>query len=195
MSGSANVQRVDVITDFGNQMMSFQEEATAGVTSIEQQVNRALEWVLHDAPSEAQQRIRKCEQKVSEAQAALDSARIKNAGMDHGEGSSMYDEKKALDLAKKRLDHAREKYETIKKWGNKARREIDEFRGRIAALKRHLEGDLPRALALLDRTRASLDRYLERQVGAGGASTAPAAGAFLDKEQAETAETTEDPRD
>ena len=44
----------------------------------------------------------------------------------------------------------------------RVREEFDEYRGRMARFRDSLESGVPRSLALLDRTIATLDSYVDR---------------------------------
>ncbi|HEY2252870.1 MAG TPA: hypothetical protein VGH74_17485, partial [Planctomycetaceae bacterium] len=74
--------------------------------------------------------------------------------------------------AQRRLHEAEEKVEVVRRWAQKVREEIDEYRGRIARFRLAIERDVPRTLALIDRTVTTLDSYAERAAVAEQAETA-----------------------
>jgi len=49
----------------------------------------------------------------------------------------------------------------LKHWANKIRHNADEFRGRFAGIIAMLDGDLPKAVAALEKTILILESYAE----------------------------------
>ena len=66
--------------------------------------------------------------------------------------------KRQLEIAKHRLEHAEEKVEVVRNW-TWPRHAVDEFQGPVQQLMRMLDGDIPRAMVLLERMSAALEQY------------------------------------
>jgi hypothetical protein len=49
----------------------------------------------------------------------------------------------------------------VKQWSIKFRHEADEYRGRMGALSHMVQVELPRMIALIDRTATALEKYAD----------------------------------
>ncbi len=86
----------------------------------------------------------------------------------------------ALEKAKKRLDQAREKVEVVRRWGQIVEQEVGDFRGPAQQLNAMIDGELPRAMALLARKIQALEEYANLM------SEGAAAGSIPQSSSAET---------
>jgi hypothetical protein len=68
-------------------------------------------------------------------------------------------EKRAVELAKTRLSNAQDKVDAVKHWSIATRRAVEEFQGPVQQLMGVLDGDIPKAIILLERMSAALERY------------------------------------
>ena len=159
MTESAHVTSIDAIANFAAALRCFEDEASRGLLAIDQQASRALQWLEHEAPAYWREQIRRCFDDISRTRTALETCRMRSVA---GQRPSCIEEEKAYRKAKRRLVEAEEKAELVQRWAIRLRREMDEYRGRIGNFRRCLEGDVPRAIALLERTLASLEGYLGR---------------------------------
>jgi len=158
MSQSANVTSLDALRKFRQALLRFSEEASDALVGLQMEVLRALEWLEHDRPHFWKAQIRRCYDQVAQARAELERAKTKEVA---GHKPSCYEEKKALELAKKRLEYAQQKLEAVKRWTVLVRDEINEYRGRLGPLERCLETDIPRIVALLEKQIAALEAYVQ----------------------------------
>src|SRR5262249_7650511 len=69
------------------------------------------------------------------------------------------EEKKAVEKAKRRLEHAEEKIDIVRHWIVATRHAVDEFQGHVQQLTGMLEGDIPHAIHLLERMSKALEQY------------------------------------
>jgi hypothetical protein len=72
---------------------------------------------------------------------------------------SCIEEKKMLERAKQRLQHAEQKLEAVRTWKMASNRAVDEFQGPVQQLMGMLDSDIPRAISLLEKMSAALARY------------------------------------
>jgi hypothetical protein len=70
-----------------------------------------------------------------------------------------YDERKALEKAKRRLRLCEEKVQKVKRWRSVIHKETEVFQSQVAKLKRYMEHDLLQAIAALGRMADALDKY------------------------------------
>jgi len=158
MGESAKITSIDAVQAFAVALEAFQDEATAALDELELQVRRALEWIHHDRKQFWRHQVQTGWQKVTEARLQLEQAQTFRRIADRT--PSCVDEKKALAKAKRRLDFAQEKVETVRHWTGAIDHAVGEYRGGIAQLATWLMADLPLALAALDRMSRALESYV-----------------------------------
>jgi len=168
MADSANVSSIDAVAKFAAALRLFEEQSSNALLSIDDQARGALQWIEHDAAAYWRGQVRKGFEDVARTRAELLTCRSK-ATKDYQ--PSCIDEVKAHRAAQARLQHAEEQVEVVRQWVMRLQREVDEYRGRVQRLKQCLEGDVPRTLALLDRTMLSLEQYVDRPLASSGEPT------------------------
>ena len=135
--------------------------ASQALLMIDEQVRRAQQWLEHDAPAYWKQQIRICLDEVARTRSALESCRTRTAGDNR---PSCIEEQEAYRAARRRLQQAEEKVEVVSRWVQRLRREIDDYRGRTMRFRRCLETEIPRTMALLERTVSSLEKYVDHRL-------------------------------
>ncbi len=161
MSDSAYVTSTEAIARLEASLRRFGDDASMALLTLDQQINRALEWLDHDAPAYWRQQIRKCFDDVARTRTAWENCQLRTVA---GDRPSCIEEEKAHRAAKRRLEIATEKPNEVRQWAIKVHREVDEYRGRVGRLRHCLEAEVPRAAALLDRTRSTLEAYAGQRV-------------------------------
>ena len=169
MSDRANVQSIEVIADFRAAAVRFDEDASAALCAMQQELSRVVEYFEQDRPRFWKREAHRAYERVAEARTSLETCRMKKVA---GRTPACDDEKLALRKAKARLEYCEQKTGVVKKWADKVRRECGEFSGRTGNLQRVLEGELPRMQALLERTTTILEEYATTT--SGGPSSPPA---------------------
>ena len=164
----ANVQSLAAMREFRVKMVEFIDAANDVLASLQQQIYSFLDWVEHDRPNFWKQYMLRSFDYIAEARVVLEQCLMRQVG-DHR--PTCYEEKLALQAAKRRLEMAQEKVEAVKRWANVVRHEIDEHEGRRGGLQRFVETDFARSLATLGRMIAAIEMYAELESGA--AETAP----------------------
>jgi hypothetical protein len=163
---SAHVTSIDAIAHFRGALRTFDEDALRALVTIDEQAQRGLRWLESDAPALWREQVRRCFDNIGRTRVALENCRRRAVGSNR---PACQEELEAYRLAQRRLREAEEKIEVVRHWAQKVRQQIDDYRGRITSLRRSLEGEVPRTLALLDRTVASLDSYADQQRNEGTA--------------------------
>jgi len=158
---SANVCSISAVASFRASLCTFDENALRVLNAIEQVAQGMLQWLEHDVPLYWRQQVRHCYDNVARTRASLDTCRMRTVG---GRKPACIEEQMAFRAAKQKLRDAEEKIEIARKWANRIRREVDEYRGRVMKLKLCLECDVPRTIALLERILSSLEAYVETTV-------------------------------
>jgi hypothetical protein len=133
------------------------------LADLDQEVNRALEWLSHDRKAYWAQQVQTGYPRVAEARLTLQRAQLQTVG-DRRPTCDL--EKKALQRAQHRLQTAEEKTEAVRRWARLLDRELIKFRACINPLSDWLLRDLPRAMAVLKRLMRALDQYVHLEPSA-----------------------------
>lgn len=156
MSGNAKVTSIEAVKEFAPALAVLQEELKGVLSSVQIEMQRAIEWIEQDRPRYWQVQLKRAFDKVAESRTALTTCQMRTVA---GRRPSCIEEKQALDAAKRRLEFCQEQIERVKRWGVKIRHEADELRGRLAGCQRLAESDITKSMALLANIVESLERY------------------------------------
>jgi hypothetical protein len=167
VSDSAHVTSIDAIAAFAGALRTFDDDALRALVTIDEQAHGALQWLERDAPVYWRQQIRLCFDNVSRTRAALETCRARAVV---GNRPACIEEIEAYRAAQRKLREAEAKIDVVRHWAEVVRHEIDEYRGRMMGLRSCLESEVPRTVALLERTVATLDSYADRVRGADEAT-------------------------
>ena len=137
----------------------FRAEVVTALDELEMQVRRAVEWIQHDRKQHWENEVRRGWQNVAETQVQLQHAMT--AKKIAGQEPSCYDEKKAVERAKRRLDIAVKKIERVRHWARAIDQAVNEYRAMRTQLVGWIDMDVPKALAVLDRLSERLEAYVE----------------------------------
>ena len=161
----ASVKSIESIREFKTNLQEYNDSLRQTLDMLNTELHRAVDYFETDRAVYWPAQARRASDKLSEARINLERCQVTTRP---GDGPSCYEEKKALRRAKERLKTANEKVKATKKWLVTVRQQVDEFRSRMAQVHFLNESELPRAIALLDRLAARLDRY----AGTGSAGQA-----------------------
>lgn len=159
MSGVANITSLDALRSLRAALVRFRAEVESALVTLELEARRPIDWIESDRSRYWPQQARKAADLLSEARLALERCELRISG---DAERWCYDERKAVDKAKRRLRLAEEKTQAVRRWRGQMHKETEEFQVQIARLRHYLESDLTRAIATLDRMTAALDRYVEQ---------------------------------
>jgi hypothetical protein len=165
-ASGANITSIEALRLLKAALVTFEEEVQAAVVALEMEARRPVEWVEHDRRQYWPREVRKATDVLSEARLSLQRCELSISGDD---SRSCYDERKALQKAKKRLEKCEDKVRAVRRWGPQIRKEVEEFEVQTAKLKQFLDSEFSKAPAALERMAAALDRYV--QPGGSSAST------------------------
>lgn len=161
MSESAHVTSIASVAQFKAALRVFEDDATRAIVAIDEQAKGALQWLEHDAPAYWRRQIRECMDELDRTRAALETCRRRAT---IGSRPACMEEENAFREAQRRLTVAQGKLEVVRRWAQRLRREIDEYRGRTMPCRTHLESHLPRTISLVERYLEALEAYAERSV-------------------------------
>lgn len=151
----ARVTSVEALKDFRADFCTFGERARDGLSSVQMAVQRMLDWI--DGQEKSWQReMRRWEEAVNQARAELARRKMIRIGDRTPDCTEQED---ILRAALRRLDEAEEKLRKTRRWLPAFRRAVDEYQGPSRQLAGFLEGEQPRALALLQQKIEALEAY------------------------------------
>jgi hypothetical protein len=156
MKTPARVTSLDLLRDFRAALVSFKSDGQDALTANAMDVRRAFDW-LGERRAFWTRAVRECQDEVTHAKADLARKQTLHPGDRQPDCTQ---EIKALKRAQARLEHAEGRVEKCKHWEPTLRRAADEYEGPARQLADLLEGDLPKALNLLDRLVAALEEYV-----------------------------------
>jgi hypothetical protein len=155
---SARVRSIEAVREFRAAVQVFLEEANGSLQALQLELQRGFEWIEHDRPKYWEVQTRRAFDLVAQTRTALSTCQMRTVA---GRRPSCIEEKQAYAAAKRRLEQCQHQIERVKHWNMKLHHDANEFRGRMSALGRALERDVPQLLALLLRTAEILERYAE----------------------------------
>jgi hypothetical protein len=172
MNRTANVHSIDALDRFRAALCSFGEGADLSLTMLRLELDRFVDWLEHDQLKYWQHEIRLREDRLGEAK--TDLHRCLAATIDPERTPSCYQEKKAVALAKQRLEEAEDKLAAVRRWIPPVRQAVLEYRMRAEPLASALLSDLPKAVSLLEQLARRLAEYAELAAPSGGVEMGPA---------------------
>lgn len=181
---SANVTSVDALRAMKFALEQFDADVRDALVQLQLEVRRPVDWIENDRTQYWPRQARKASDVVSEARIALERCEMSISD----ENRSCYDERKALEKAKRRLRLCEAKIPVVGRWRVKIRKEVDEFDVQLAKLNQFLDTDFLRSITALRRMTEALDRYVQQ----GGPSERPADSGPSAMSRAPAAETAGD---
>jgi hypothetical protein len=162
----AKVTAIDVLTAQAAAIQSFIEEATSALDYLDHQVKRAQQWIGHDRKEYWRNEVRDGWDRVAQARAELERCLTFRKAGDHQPGC--IDEKKALQRAQRRLQIAQDRVRAVRRWEHVIDRHVLDLTGSFAQLADWIQGELPKALAALERMTDALETYVAMEAPADG---------------------------
>ncbi len=157
MDNAAKVTSLEVLLQFKAALIEFSEAVQLSLGEANSDVNRVQGWLRNDRINYWKQQIRHRNNRLADAKSELMRAEISSSDT----RASAVVERKLVEKWKRQVAEAEQKVQNIKQWSMKLDREIPIFKGRCQSLARIMEGDLPKALAKLDRLSTALEKYVK----------------------------------
>jgi hypothetical protein len=156
---AANVTSIDALKSVKAALVQFCADVESALVAMELEARRPVDWIEGDRARYWPQQARRASDLVQEARQTLDRCLVRVSSEDR---SSCYDEKKAFEKAKRRLQLAEDKSRIVHRWSSEMQKASEDFTMQVARLRSYLETDLVKAIATADRMAAALDRYVEQ---------------------------------
>ena len=160
----AKVTEIGALDDFRVDLVNCSLAVRRALTDILLEIRRAMDWITEDRAVFWAAEVRRSSDLLARAKDELAHSRtFKSMG---NYVPSCAEEKKQVELAKRRLENAEKKVEMVRYWARAAQVAIDEFQGPVQQLNGMLDGDIPHAIALLERMSRALEVYANGQIPA-----------------------------
>ena len=163
MGKSAKVTSIDALLQFKAALVDFSEAVQMSLSEASSDVNRVQSWLRNDRIIYWKQQIRYRNNRLADARSELMRAEIASSDT----RASAVVERKLVEKWKRQVAEAEQKILNIKQWSQKLEREMRICKGRCQSLGRIMDGDLPKALAKLDRLSTALEKYVKIAPPAG----------------------------
>ncbi len=161
--GGADIESMEVLKDFRARFVAFDNLCRNALMGLDDEVKQAMEWLGGQQIPSLERLSRKCEEAVNKAQSDLAEAKWREATA--GAKSSGYDERKALDRAKRRKEETESKLDAARRWRVALQQSIGKLSAPCNVLSNLLEHMTPLALSRLDRMLDSLEEYFRSTSG------------------------------
>jgi len=135
--------------------------------AVEMEVRRTLQWLQHDRRLYWQDQIKRRREKMAAAQAELFRRQLAKRP---DSSPSCVEQKELLRKAEASLQEAEMRLLMVKKWEPALQQALFEYHGSVRRIKSLSSGDVPRALARLERMIVALEAYLRVPVPSTPAS-------------------------
>ncbi|HEY2412246.1 MAG TPA: hypothetical protein VGI40_08390 [Pirellulaceae bacterium] len=156
---TASVTSIDTLKAVKTALVQFCADVEAALVSMELEARRPVDWIEGDRARYWPQQARRASDAVQEGRQALVRCEVRVSSEDR---PSCYDEKKALEKAKRRLQVAEDKSRIVHRWGSEMQKATEDFATQVARLRSYLETDVVKAIAAAERMAAALDKYTEQ---------------------------------
>jgi hypothetical protein len=179
MGTQASVQSIDALKDMRTALALFSDEVLAALGAVDMEVRRTVNWVTHDRRAYWQEQIKRRRELVSAAQAEVFRRKLAKTA-DYSPAFS--EQKEILRKAQAALEDAEARIILVRKWEPMLQQAALEYQASHRRIKDLAAGDVPRAIALLERLIDALEAYLRVTVpttggqldaGSGSDTTSP----------------------
>jgi chromosome segregation ATPase len=154
---TAHVRSIEALADFKAALCTFAAGAKEAISAAAMEIRRAQNW-LDEQHEHWLATVRKCEEDVFQAKQELSRRRMMRIG---DRPPDCTEQEEAFELARARLEFAEEKLEQTRTWLRKLPEALIDYDGPVNQLVGMVEGDLPKADALLQQKIAALEAYVQ----------------------------------
>jgi hypothetical protein len=156
MPDGADVASIEALRDWLAALATYREEVGEALAGVQIELRRGLDWVAEQMAL-WQRAVRDCEEEVTQRKAELAAKKFPTWD---GRLPDTTVEERNLRRAVARLEHAEDQVRKCRSWITRLPKLIEEsYTPHGHRLQLFLEGDLARAMAVLDRRIDALERY------------------------------------
>jgi hypothetical protein len=151
-----NVRSIPALIDFRAALVTFGDSARRALDEVRMEMQRGLMWVTDEQPKTWKSEQQRSWDQVAERRRELEQCESRAL---QGQRPTCYQERKALDAAKKYVRFVEDKIDQVQRWSRVMVQETSEYEGQVARFWDWLEIELPQAVSLLDRLVGTLEAY------------------------------------
>ena len=156
MSHAANVRSLDALGEFRTALIKFIDMAKRAIATAESELQRTHTWLNSTQALHWTHEIRRAEELLNQAKSELYRAKLSQP--DNPRAPT--DQVRLVRKRQSEIVHAQEKKEKAKRWSRTLERETNEYRGALSPLSSSLDGQLHKAVVLIDRSIKTLESYI-----------------------------------
>jgi hypothetical protein len=159
MSRQARVDSSAVLTEFRASLATFASVAAVALDEATTDIQRSIQWLREDRHRYWKTQVQTRTAKYNQAKLALKTREVLDRAI-AGTRSSCVEERRAVQIAEKRLRDAEDRFRLTGMYCRQIERESLDYKGAVHGLLDALEVEIPNACASLDRMVAALERYV-----------------------------------
>jgi hypothetical protein len=160
MLGPADIKSFDGLIDWHAALATFRHDALECIASLDLEVRKSTDY-LEEQLRFWREAVRDCEEDIIQCKYDLNRRQMPDFS---GRMPDCSVQEEALRRAEQKLDYAQEQVTVVRKWITLLPRELDEvYQGIARRYVNFLEGDVQRALNLLQNQIKSLEAYFQLQ--------------------------------
>lgn len=156
MPTGAHLSNTDALLEAKAALTTFAHEVGATLAGVDAEMQRCGLWIHQERPAYWKAEIRRREDEVQACRREIERKVLAAAP----DPASTVLERKALDAAKRRVDAAREKQESTRRWSAKWDKESLMYKGAVSGLAESAAGEIVRANERLNALIAIVDQYM-----------------------------------
>ena len=184
MSERVRVESVEALLRFRAALCKCVEKIRTGLDEAESEIQFITHWVKEAQRAHWKKEGDKRSELVVRAKSALARKKLQKTAL--GSKFSYVEEEKALLVAQRRLEEAKEKFANVKHWSRTLDEEYFTYKSVSQGLDQVVNVDIPVALAQLDNMIEALQAYATSGAPDRQRSTAAMTGERLAREEAES---------
>lgn len=159
MSQQARVDSFSALRQFRASLTTFASVAAVALDEASTDIQRTLLWLREDRHRYWKEQVQTRSQQYTQAKLALKQREVLDRAI-AGTHSSCVEERRALQIAERRLRRAEDAFRLVRIYANQIDKESLDYRGSIHGLVNAIEAQIPNACASLDRMVDSLEKYV-----------------------------------
>lgn len=159
MSTQARIDSLSVLTQFRASLATFASIAAVALDEAGTDIQRTLLWLREDQYRYWKAQVQTRMGQYTQAKLALKQREVLDRAI-AGSRSSCVEERRALQIAERRLREAEHKFRLVKIYHNQIEKESQDYKGAIHGIVNAIEAEIPNACARLEQMAVSLERYV-----------------------------------
>jgi hypothetical protein len=157
MSQAAQVTSIEAIKDFQAFLCQCCADIREALCAVDMEAHRVLDWVAHDQASFWRRAVRDRQEELAQAKADLFRRQLERLS---GEEPDLIEQQEAVWRANRRLHEAEDKVDNCRRWLPLLQHALEEYQAPARQLAALVEGDPPRAVAVLEQVLDALESYV-----------------------------------